>query len=264
MAKDKCVCKAGAPGWMVTFGDLMSLLLTFFVLLLSFAEMDVQKFKEMSGQVSEAFGVQRDFPVKDIPKGIDMIRIDFNPKFTEDKLMEKIKSAIKTVEKGKLEILKDMRGIVLKISDKNFFDIGKGKLRPNAWPTLDTISMVAKSVKNDIRIESHTDDIEYKKYRKYRFKDSWDLSANRVLEVARYFESMGDIETRRLLPVSMGDSVPLYKNDSIKHRKLNRRLEIIFIRKVNPNNKQIDKIFDSGTPGTRTKSFPVNIFNLGD
>ncbi len=53
-----------APAWMATFGDLMSLLLTFFVLLLSFASMDAKRFAEVSGSVRDAFGVQRVYPGK--------------------------------------------------------------------------------------------------------------------------------------------------------------------------------------------------------
>lgn len=72
MAKCKCP-PPGLPAYMGTFADLMSLLMCFFVLLLSFAEMDVLKFKQIAGSMRNAFGVQSILEVKDIPKGTSVI-----------------------------------------------------------------------------------------------------------------------------------------------------------------------------------------------
>jgi len=69
----------GLPAWVMTFADLMTLLMCFFVLMLSFSEMDVAKFKEMSGSVKQAFGVQTDVKVKNIPKGTSIIAKEFSP-----------------------------------------------------------------------------------------------------------------------------------------------------------------------------------------
>ncbi|NND68745.1 MAG: flagellar motor protein MotB [Halioglobus sp.] len=69
----------GTPAWMATFADLMSLLMCFFVLLLSFSEMDVQKYKQIAGSMKNAFGVQNEVKVKDIPKGTSVIAREFSP-----------------------------------------------------------------------------------------------------------------------------------------------------------------------------------------
>ena len=69
----------GLPQWMGTFADLMSLLMCFFVLLLSFSEMDVLKFKQIAGSMKFAFGVQNKIEVKDIPKGTSVIAMEFRP-----------------------------------------------------------------------------------------------------------------------------------------------------------------------------------------
>ena len=69
----------GAPGWMATFADLMSLLMCFFVLLLSFSEMDAMKFKRLAGSMAQAFGVQNKLKVKDPPKGTSIIAQEFSP-----------------------------------------------------------------------------------------------------------------------------------------------------------------------------------------
>ncbi|MBE9395888.1 flagellar motor protein MotB [Pontibacterium sp. N1Y112] len=72
-------CPAGLPGWLATFADLMSLLMCFFVLLLSFSEMDVLKFKQLAGSMREAFGVQNQIKVEDVPKGTSIIAQEFSP-----------------------------------------------------------------------------------------------------------------------------------------------------------------------------------------
>ena len=63
MAKDCPKCEEGAPAWLATFADMMSLLMCFFVLLLSFAEVDATRFKKMAESMKDAFGVQREVPV---------------------------------------------------------------------------------------------------------------------------------------------------------------------------------------------------------
>ncbi|WP_439437216.1 flagellar motor protein MotB [Salinivibrio costicola] len=78
--EEECKCPPpGLPPWMATFADLMSLLMCFFVLLLSFSEMDVLKFKQIAGSMKFAFGVQNVLEVKDIPKGTSVIAQEFRP-----------------------------------------------------------------------------------------------------------------------------------------------------------------------------------------
>ncbi|MDG9670716.1 flagellar motor protein MotB [Hahella sp. CR1] len=77
--EQKCECPPGLPAWMATFADLMSLLMCFFVLLLSFSEMDALKFKRLAGSMREAFGVQAVVNVDNIPKGTSIIAQEFSP-----------------------------------------------------------------------------------------------------------------------------------------------------------------------------------------
>ena len=76
---EDCNCPPGMPAWVMTFADLMSLLLAFFVLLFSFSEMDKNVYKELAGSLKDAFGVQRDIKVKEPPKGINIIAREFSP-----------------------------------------------------------------------------------------------------------------------------------------------------------------------------------------
>lgn len=78
--EDECPeCKRGLPGWLATFADLMALLLAFFVLLLSFSEMDALKFKRLAGSLRNAFGVQAELQFNEVPKGTSIIAQDFSP-----------------------------------------------------------------------------------------------------------------------------------------------------------------------------------------
>ena len=72
-------CVPGAPMWMATFSDMATLLLCFFVLILSFAEMNVPKFKQISGSMQNSFGVQREIPVVEQPKGTTILSLNFSP-----------------------------------------------------------------------------------------------------------------------------------------------------------------------------------------
>ena len=79
-SEDECpACPAGIPAWVMTFADLMSLLMCFFVLLLSFSEMDVMKYKQLAGSMAFAFGVQNKVDIKDIPRGTSIIAQEFSP-----------------------------------------------------------------------------------------------------------------------------------------------------------------------------------------
>ena len=69
----------GAPAWMATFADMATLLMAFFVLILSFAEFNVPKFKQISGSLKNAFGIQRIVPVVEQPKGTTVLSLDFSP-----------------------------------------------------------------------------------------------------------------------------------------------------------------------------------------
>ncbi len=91
----------GLPAWMGTFADLMSLLMCFFVLLLSFSEMDVLKFKQIAGSMKFAFGVQNKIEVKDIPKGTSVIALEFRPGRPEP-------TPIETIQQQTIDMTQEM------------------------------------------------------------------------------------------------------------------------------------------------------------
>ncbi len=84
-------CEEGLPPWMGTFADLMSLLMCFFVLLLSFAEMDAVRFKKMADSMKDAFGVQKEIPANEIVKGTSVVKMEFSPGKPQPTLINEIR-----------------------------------------------------------------------------------------------------------------------------------------------------------------------------
>ncbi len=104
MADDCPKCDDGLPPWMATFADLMSLLMCFFVLLLSFATIDAVRFKKMAESMKDAFGVQREIPAVEIVKGVSVIKQEWSPTVAEQAVITEIKQETSEVEKEHLKM----------------------------------------------------------------------------------------------------------------------------------------------------------------
>ncbi|MEJ2045669.1 MAG: flagellar motor protein MotB [Reinekea sp.] len=98
-------CTPGLPAWMATFSDLMALLMCFFVLLLSFSEMDALKFKRLAGSLRNAFGVQAEINVHDVPKGTSVIAQEFSPGRPEPTPLNEVRQDTISDLKDSLEVL---------------------------------------------------------------------------------------------------------------------------------------------------------------
>jgi chemotaxis protein MotB len=103
--EEDCECPSGIPAWVMTFADLMSLLMCFFVLLLSFAEMDALKFKRLAGELRQAFGVQTDILASDPPKGTSVIAKHFSPAIPEPTPINEVRQKTSDLSKSSLEVL---------------------------------------------------------------------------------------------------------------------------------------------------------------
>lgn len=106
-------CEEGLPPWLATFADLMSLLMCFFVLLLSFAEIDAVRFKKMAESLKDAFGVQREIPAQEIVKGVSVIKQEWSPSVSTPSLVDEIRQQTSDIERqhldmgGKAELAED-------------------------------------------------------------------------------------------------------------------------------------------------------------
>ena len=231
----------GAPSWIVTFADLMSLLLCFFVLLLSFSEMDRKKFREVAGSMANAFGVQRKERVFESPKGTRVIARAFDKEklATRDKeeigkAMAKKEAMAKKMEaeiESKALDLKDMIEIeagkhqmVIRLMGETAFDSGEARIRPQMRPLLKKIASILKGTKGEIVIAGHTDNIPVSGV---KFRSNLQLSIERASRVAELLLAMEPIAPERISAVGFGKFRPLDGNDTTKGRKRNRRVEII-------------------------------------
>ncbi|MCB1773213.1 MAG: OmpA family protein [Gammaproteobacteria bacterium] len=104
MADDCPKCEEGLPAWLATFADLMSLLMCFFVLLLSFATIDAVRFKKMAESMKDAFGVQREIPAAEIVKGVSVIKQEWSPTVAEQAVITEIRQETSEVEKVHLKM----------------------------------------------------------------------------------------------------------------------------------------------------------------
>ncbi len=281
--------KPGIPAWVMTFADLMSLLMCFFVLLLSFSEIDAHKFKQIAGELSAAFGVQRDIPALEIPMGTSAVFDSFSPAPAEptvvneirqttsdqrpelDTLRGTIDAAAKAAEQQKMqEQLKQLRDvlepalsdgrvnvtqerhrIVIRVEEKGSFSSGSAKLTWEFENLLLEMAKVLASIPGTLTIEGHTDNVPI---RTDRFYSNWDLSASRAASVANALLTSGAVEPTRLAVKGLADTAGRVSNDSAENRAKNRRVEII-IDLSDPQEEQevqLRDLIDGQLPGQDT------------
>lgn len=256
-------CPACPPAWLATFADLMSLLMCFFVLLLSFSEMDALKFKQLAGSMAQAFGVQRDIKTKTIPKGTSIIAKEFSPgrpsptalkvmrqhttddrknnldfndgagkggteKEKIEKRLEKLKKSLADqIGKGSIEVTGDNKRTVIRIREKGSFSSGSARLRPGFEPIIRKITDALIDLKGRIRVSGHTDNIPIATF---RFKSNWELSSARAVSILNAILRIKKIPNKRFVIQGHADTEPLVPNTTPQNRAINRRVEIIVIK----------------------------------
>ncbi len=220
----------GAPAWVVTFGDLMSLLLCFFVLLLSFSEMDRNRYRVVSGSVKNAFGIQRKTPIFESPKGSKMIAKEFDQAIVLTKIEDIIKPIIDELEhemeaiKEHVEVESTENQVTIRMMGEATFDTGRADLRSNFIPLLLKIGEVLAKTRGEIIIAGHTDNVPLIGG---PFRSNLGLSMARAGAVAEFLLQGSAIEPKRLSTMGFGEYRPLTTNDTAKGRQKNRRVEII-------------------------------------
>lgn len=254
--------KPGIPAWVVTFADLMSLLMCFFVLLLSFSEIDAQKFKQIAGELSKAFGVQRDVPALEIPEGTSPIFDKFSPAPPEptvvnevrqttteqapelqtlksptevaveaamdEQMQETMDDILQVLEPaiadGRINVSEDQRRIVIRVEERGSFPSGSAQLTWEFEGLLLDMAEVLEGIPGDLTIEGHTDNVPI---RTDRFYSNWDLSAARAAAVANVLVARDQVDPQRLAVTGLADTEPRVPNTSPDNRAKNRRVEII-------------------------------------
>ncbi|MFQ5515188.1 MAG: flagellar motor protein MotB [Myxococcota bacterium] len=233
----------GAPAWMATFGDMMSLLLCFFVLLLSFANMDIIKFREMKGSLEDAFGVTKVNPGSYEVRSTSPIELsdsDAKPQVdlelppvppAEQRDEELLKAVQKFIEnralEGIVEAVPGDRGVTIRIKGTLMFESASDELRAEGQPVFDEIVDLAARFPYKIAVEGHTDD---RPINTPRFKSNWELSAARAVAGVHYLIRRGGIDPERISATGYAHTRPIALGDTEEARAANRRLEFVFFR----------------------------------
>ena len=251
--EEEAASQSGAPAWMATFADMMTLLLCFFVLLLSFANMDIVKFQDMMGSLKDAFGVKVQDPGEFQAKSSTPIEISDAEKKPvvapvpelEDSRQRVDRELAKRVDKfiddkglaGIVEAVPGKRGVTIRIKGKLMFETASEVLRPEATPVLHEIAELTARYDYKIAVEGHTDDVPI---RTERFPSNWELSAARAVAGARYLIEKGKVQPERVMASGRAHTRPITHNRTPEAQALNRRLEFVFYREEDPEQPAAD------------------------
>ncbi|MBX2879299.1 MAG: OmpA family protein [Granulosicoccus sp.] len=251
----------GGAGWIMTFADLMSLLMCFFVLLLSFSEMDIQKYKQVAGSMKHAFGIQREIKSDVIPKGTSMITDKFSPgKPDPDSLLQQMRQQTtddlkeilevdtfeiskeandlakllkeeleKEIKEGILDVILEGSSVSVRIREKDSFPSGKAALNASFYPILEKVAQVLNQSGGQIIVGGHTDSVPISTI---EFPSNWVLSAARAATVVHFLVDGRLDDTSRIELRAYADTRPVVEVDpdadsSQASQAKNRRIEVV-------------------------------------
>ncbi|PKK91376.1 MAG: hypothetical protein CVV64_06315 [Candidatus Wallbacteria bacterium HGW-Wallbacteria-1] len=241
--------KAGAPEYMLTYGDMMTLLLCFFVLLFSFSTIEKKDFQHVMSAFKDAIGV---FPgataLEDATGKMNKTNImihykkgtekkaggqTFEPTSKDSKFAADMMGALEKFQKqGDVNTLLREHGLILRVKGSLVFDQGSAHLRENMVEFLSRMAEVLDREEyrgRNVMVEGHTDNLIVKSL---DYPSNWELSAHRAINVVRYLteeERLHPVEAARIRAVGCSMYRPAFPNDPVKGNPDNRRVDIIVI-----------------------------------
>lgn len=221
----------GAPAWMTTYGDLVTLLLTFFVLLLAFSEIDAQKFKAMIMSFQGSTGNLDSSTILTTEE-----ILDYTIETLQDSSIVELKSTLEGSLKDlslydKVTISLESEGLLLRLQDNIIFDSGKAEVKAEAKEIIMVLSELLKSDNlryNRIQVEGHTDTDQIMQPNIYR--TNWDLSVARASNVVQLFIEGADMSPRRFSASGYSEYYPIADNESAESKAQNRRVDILILK----------------------------------
>lgn len=222
--------------WITTFADLTLLLLVFFILLYSMSSLDPKKFTDSFLSVKMALGKREDQLMtarvrQEDAAILDTVRMQKQLVESQRKVFADVRTFItrKGVE-GIVGAVLDEGKITLRLPGDILYKSGQVELTPQGRHAVKILrDFIVKSVDQHVNIKGYTDDIPPSK--NSRFKDNWEISSLRAVNVLRYLMSLG-IEQKRLTATGLADLEPLFPNNSAENRAKNRRVEIVLEKRV--------------------------------
>lgn len=219
---------------MATYGDLITNILIFFVLLFSLSNIDQNKFDMAMLSLQGSLGVieggqtlqQGEF-IEAGEVGSYLVSAEEQKEF--ELLEEKIQDIIDENNIGGIKVNMDERGLTIRFIDGVLFDSSKAKIKEDAKAILNSIAPLLRESHRQIRIEGHTDNLPINTR---EFPSNWELSTARAVNVVKYMIEEHNFSPYILSAAGYGEYRPVSPNDSAKHRALNRRVDIIVLKSV--------------------------------
>jgi chemotaxis protein MotB len=219
--------------WLLTYADLITLLMVFFVVLYSMSSADSSKFKAISVALQQAFNLDvfkgrgatsiGDTDTESAPAPVENV-INDSKVSQVSQLESKIQAAVGGAEQSPdVSVSIDTEGVVIRLSGSYLFDSGRAELKPNSLTVLDAVAAELRHQTNDIRVDGHTDSTPIDSP---RYPTNWELSVARALAVTRHLTESDGLPSGRLMAAGFGEFRPLMSNDTRDHRAMNRRVEI--------------------------------------
>jgi chemotaxis protein MotB len=249
--------EGGAPAWMVTYGDLMGLLLTFFILLISFSTLDQKKITQAIISVQGAFGV--------LPEKMTVVQILKNMAQAQSRTPRSIERAAREFRsrlqmlglEENIEIKYDGEGgLEINLPNRVLFDLGSADLKPEAYEVLNGLaSSLGEIPGKRIEIRGHTDNLPLSDTS--RFADNYDLSYHRAKNVMLQMTEPGGIPQAETEVIACGPSQPVGDNNTEEGRQLNRRVQIRVRGDFSDETEgQIQAIVDGSAPAVADVDTP--------
>lgn len=227
-------------GYLTTFGDLITLLLTFFVMLLSMKQPEVLKYSQFFSAFGEGnagsmsvSGMSRGQQVQALLDRAQQKRPEVDPGLDQRLAQELGLSALSEdpilgvfLQEG-LNIRKDPRGAVITLANDLAFDSGSAKLSPAASAMLQKVAGLLRGTTVSISVEGHTDNVALREGSP--LGDNWNLSLQRAEAVLDYLITTGKLDPKRFRLGAIGDSRPVVSNNTATGRARNRRIEIVLL-----------------------------------
>ncbi len=209
--------------WLVSYADFITLLFAFFVVMYSTSSVNEGKYRAVSESAQAAFN----------PSTLTSKKIEIGPKLSSGnrpkgkvEYIAAIKHVMSELEKSnRLEIFQNSRGIVVRITDTAIFNSGSAEIKEEAVETIDGLAGVLATMKENIQIEGHTDNIPI---HSTIYPSNWELASSRATSIVRRFVNMG-LDPSRLTAIGYGEYRPIAGNDSEDGRSKNRRVDIVVL-----------------------------------
>ncbi|RED57551.1 OmpA/MotB family protein [Cohnella lupini] len=242
---------ANQERWLITYADLITLLLIFFVVLYAMSQIDIKKYETLSKALQMQFNdadslIEKGSGILDgnmddpdkFPTPPPTASSEPSPSSGEDRnqeqeLQDLLKIIREYVKDYHLEdevfVVDTPQGISIRLSDRFLFDLGRADLKKPSLPILNRLSSLFDKLSTTISIQGHTDNLPIQPGG--LFQDNWGLSTGRALSVLRYFVDVKKLEEKKFEVAGYADTRPVAPNDKEADRQKNRRVEILVLRR---------------------------------